>query len=47
MARAKRKTWKQLLDRNAPIFLPSAHDALTAMLVERADSRHTSSADSR
>jgi 2-methylisocitrate lyase-like PEP mutase family enzyme len=32
----KRKTWKELLDRDTPLLLPAAHDALTARLIEQA-----------
>jgi 2-methylisocitrate lyase-like PEP mutase family enzyme len=34
--RHPRATWKQLLDKQAPLQLPAAHDALTARLIERA-----------
>ena len=33
--RAKRPTWEHLLRDHAPIRLPSAHDALTARILER------------
>jgi 2-methylisocitrate lyase-like PEP mutase family enzyme len=38
MAKTKENqtTWKRLLDRDAPLLLPAAHDALTAKLIERA-----------
>ena len=29
-------TWRDLIDREAPLLLPAAHDALTAKLIERA-----------
>jgi len=32
----KRLTWKEALDRQKPLLLPVAHDALTARLIERA-----------
>lgn len=32
----KRPTWKELLDREQPLLLPCAHDALSARLIERA-----------
>ena len=32
----KPKTWKELLDREQPLLLPCAHDALSARLIERA-----------
>ena len=32
----RRPTWKELLGRPEPLVLPSAHDALTARLIERA-----------
>src|ERR1051326_1337624 len=36
MQKAKRPTWKELLDREQPLLLPCAHDALSARLIERA-----------
>jgi len=36
MSKTKNQTWKQLVDREAPLLLPAAHDALTAKLIERA-----------
>jgi 2-methylisocitrate lyase-like PEP mutase family enzyme len=37
MAKPKTKpTWKKLVEREAPLLLPAAHDALTAKLIERA-----------
>lgn len=35
MVKAPKLTWKQLLDREKPLLLPGAHDALTARLIER------------
>src|SRR5437763_5180507 len=32
----KRPSWHFVLEHNAPLLLPSAHDALTARLIERA-----------
>src|SRR5829696_7452185 len=32
----KPKVWKELLDREQPLLLPCAHDALSARLIERA-----------
>ena len=32
----KRVTWRHLVEREAPLLLPSAHDGLTAKLIERA-----------
>src|SRR4051812_29650623 len=33
---ARRVPWREVLEANAPLVLPSAHDALTARLIERA-----------
>src|SRR4051812_14149742 len=33
---AQRPAWRDVLSRHAPLVLPSAHDALTARLIERA-----------
>lgn len=33
---ASKPTWKELLNREKPLLLPGAHDALTARLIERA-----------
>ena len=35
-APAPKPTWKELLNREKPLLLPGAHDALTARLIERA-----------
>jgi 2-methylisocitrate lyase-like PEP mutase family enzyme len=36
MQKTKPPTWKELLDREQPLLLPCAHDALSARLIERA-----------
>ena len=36
MQKPKPPTWKELLDREQPLLLPCAHDALSARLIERA-----------
>jgi 2-methylisocitrate lyase-like PEP mutase family enzyme len=36
MQKTKSPTWKELLDREQPLLLPCAHDALSARLIERA-----------
>src|SRR5207302_11285053 len=36
MQKTKPPTWKELLDREQPLLLPCAHDALSARLTERA-----------
>jgi len=36
MQKTKPPTWKELLDRERPLLLPCAHDALSARLIERA-----------
>jgi 2-methylisocitrate lyase-like PEP mutase family enzyme len=36
MQKPKPPTWKELLDRERPLLLPCAHDALSARLIERA-----------
>jgi 2-methylisocitrate lyase-like PEP mutase family enzyme len=36
MAKTKKTTWKQLVEHDAPLLLPAAHDALTARLIELA-----------
>ena len=36
MPQTKPATWKSLLDHDAPLLLPAAHDALTARLIDRA-----------
>ena len=36
MQTTKPPTWKELLDREQPLLLPCAHDALSARLIERA-----------
>jgi 2-methylisocitrate lyase-like PEP mutase family enzyme len=36
MQKVKPPTWKELLDREQPLLLPCAHDALSARLIERA-----------
>ena len=35
----RRTSWKEVLDNSAPLILPSAHDALTARIAERAGFR--------
>src|SRR5437763_15580058 len=35
----ERPSWRALLDKDAPLQLPAAHDALTAKLIERAGFR--------
>ncbi len=35
-ASASKPTWKQVLDRHAPVLLPAAHDGLSARLIEQA-----------
>ena len=32
----RRQSWKNILRAHAPLVLPSAHDALTARIIERA-----------
>lgn len=34
--RATKPTWRQVLDRHAPVLMPAAHDGLTARLIEQA-----------
>ncbi len=34
--RASKPIWRQVLDRHAPVFLPAAHDGLSARLIEQA-----------
>ena len=34
--RTQKPTWKKLLEDDAPLLLPAAHDALTAKMIERA-----------
>jgi 2-methylisocitrate lyase-like PEP mutase family enzyme len=36
MQKTRKPTWKELLDREQPLLLPCAHDALSARLIERA-----------